>query len=105
MPKAKNNDINEEPPLLINGSGIPTTGSSPTTIDKLIMRLAAKVKLIPPITNLQNLSLALSARYKHLIKIKKYRLRSKNTPKNPNSSPMTEKIKSVFVSGKKFNCV
>ena len=62
MPKAKNNDINEDPPLLIKGNGIPTTGRSPTTIHKFIMRFAANVKEIPPITSLQNLSLALNAR-------------------------------------------
>ena len=71
MPKARNNDISEEPPLLIKGSGIPTTGRRPTTIDKLIIKLAAKVNVNPPITNLQNLSLALRAKYRHLIKIKK----------------------------------
>jgi hypothetical protein len=62
MPKARNNEIKEEPPLLINGRGIPTTGSKPTTIHKFIIKLAAKVRLSPPITNLQNLSLALNAR-------------------------------------------
>ena len=62
MPKAKNNDISEDPPLLIKGNGIPTTGRSPTTIHRLIIRLAAKVRVRPPMTSLQNLSLALSAR-------------------------------------------
>jgi len=62
MPKAKNNDISEDPPLLIKGSGIPTTGIRPTTIERLIIRLAANVKVKPPMTSLQNLSLALSAR-------------------------------------------
>ena len=32
-------------------------------------------------------------------------LSNKRTPRNPNSSPITEKIKSVSVSGRKFNCV
>ena len=32
-------------------------------------------------------------------------LDSNNTPRNPNSSPITEKIKSVSVSGRKFSCV
>ena len=62
MPKARNNDIKEEPPLLINGKGMPTTGSKPTTIHKFIIKFVAKVKHKPPITNLQNLSLALNAR-------------------------------------------
>ena len=62
MPKARNNDIKDEPPLLINGKGIPTTGSSPTTIHKFIIKFAAKVRLSPPITNLQNLSLAVNAK-------------------------------------------
>ena len=62
MPKAKNNDISDDPPLLINGSGIPTTGISPTTMHRFIIKFAAKVKLSPPITNLQNLSLELNAK-------------------------------------------
>ena len=62
MPKAKNNDIKDEPPLLINGRGMPTTGRSPTTIHKFIIKFAAKVKVSPPITNLQNLSLAFKAK-------------------------------------------
>lgn len=105
MPKARNNEIKEEPPLLINGKGIPTTGSKPTTIHKFIIKLAAKVRLSPPITNLQNLSLALNAKYRHLNNINKYMLSNNSTPRNPNSSPITEKIKSVSVSGRKFKCV
>jgi hypothetical protein len=62
MPKAKNKDINDDPPLLIKGKGMPTTGRSPTTMHKLIIRFAAKVRLRPPITSLQNLSLALNAK-------------------------------------------
>jgi hypothetical protein len=62
MPKARNNDIKDDPPLLINGNGMPTTGSKPTTMHKLIIKFAAKVRLNPPITNLQNLSLALNAK-------------------------------------------
>ena len=62
MPKARNNDIKDDPPLLIKGKGIPTTGRRPTTMHKLIIKFAAKVRLRPPITNLQNLSLALNAK-------------------------------------------
>jgi len=62
MPKAKNNDIKEDPPLLIKGRGMPTTGSRPTTMQRLMTRLAAKVRGRPPMTNLQNRSLALKAR-------------------------------------------
>jgi len=62
MPKARNNDIKDDPPLLMNGKGMPTTGSKPTTMHKFIIRFAAKVRLRPPITNLQNLSLALNAK-------------------------------------------
>jgi hypothetical protein len=62
MPNAKNKDIKDEPPLLTKGSGMPTTGSKPTTMHKFIIKFAANVRLIPPITNLQNLSLALRAR-------------------------------------------
>tara|TARA_B000000477_G_scaffold59388_1_gene49925 strand:+ start:632 stop:820 length:189 start_codon:yes stop_codon:yes gene_type:complete len=62
MPKARNNDTKDEPPWLMKGKGIPTTGSKPTTMHKFIIRFAAKVRLKPPITNLQNLSLALNAK-------------------------------------------
>ena len=62
MPKAINKDINDEPPLLMNGKGMPTTGRRPTTIHKFIIKFAAKVRLRPPITNLQNRSRALNAR-------------------------------------------
>ena len=62
MPKARNNDINDEPPWLMKGKGMPTTGSSPTTMHKFIIKFAAKVRLKPPITNLQNRSRALNAK-------------------------------------------
>ena len=62
MPKAKNNDIKDDPPILIKGKGIPTTGRRPTTMHKLIIKFDAKVRVRPPITNLQNLSLALNAK-------------------------------------------
>ena len=62
MPKARNNDTNDEPPLLMNGKGMPTTGRSPTTMHKLIIKFAAKVRLRPPITSLQNRSRALNAK-------------------------------------------
>ena len=66
MPNAKNKDIKEEPPLLMKGNGMPTTGKSPTTIHRFIIKFAANVRLSPPITSLQNLSRALNAKYKHL---------------------------------------
>ena len=62
MPKAINKDINDEPPLLMNGKGMPTTGRRPTTIHKFIIKFAANVRLNPPITSLQNLSRALKAK-------------------------------------------
>ena len=62
MPKAINNDSKDDPPLLINGKGMPTTGSKPTTMHKFIIKFAAKVRVSPPITNLQNLSLAFNAK-------------------------------------------
>ena len=87
--------------MLTKGSGIPTTGINPTTIARLINKVDAKIRLSPPIVNLQNLSLAIKARYKHLKRIKKNTVKSMHTPTKPNSSAMTEKIKSVSVSGKK----
>ena len=87
--------------MLINGRGIPTTGTTPTTIAKLINNVEAKTKLRPPIVNLQNLSLALNAKYKHLSNIKKNTDNKIQTPIKPNSSAITAKIKSVSVSGKK----
>ena len=88
--------------MLINGKGIPTTGITPTTIAKLINNVEAKTRLKPPIVNLQNLSLALNAKYKHLTNMKKNTERRMQTPINPNSSAITAKIKSVSVSGKKL---
>ena len=99
IPNAIKNDNKDEPPLLINGSGIPTTGIIPTTIDKFINTVDKNNKLKPPIVSLQNLSLAFKAKYKHLSKMKKKMTKSIQTPINPNSSAMTEKIKSVSVSG------
>ena len=55
----------------MRGIGIPTTGRIPTTMPRLMNNVEANTKLNPPIVNLQNLSLALKARYKHLNKIKK----------------------------------
>ena len=46
--------------MLINGSGMPTTGRIPTTIPKLTKIVVTKIKLNPPIVNLQNLSRALN---------------------------------------------
>ena len=90
--------------MLINGSGIPTTGIIPATIERFINKVDAKTKLNPPIVNLQNLSLALKARYKHRNKIKKKILRRMQTPIKPNSSATTAKMKSVSASGRKSKC-
>ena len=57
--------------MLIKGNGMPTTGIIPMTIARLIKTVEINIKLSPPIVNLQNLSLALSAKYKHLNIIKK----------------------------------
>ena len=80
---------------------MPTTGIIPTTIAKLIKIVETNKRLRPPIVSLQNLSLAFKAKYKHLIKIKKNTINKIHTPIKPNSSAITEKIKSVSVSGKK----
>ena len=69
---------------------------------RLINKVEAKTRLKPPIVSLQNLSLALNARYKHLNKIKKKIDSNIHTPTKPNSSAITAKIKSVSASGKKF---
>ena len=84
--------------------GIPTTGIIPTTIAKFINIVDANRRLSPPIVSLQNLSLAFKAKYKHLSKIKKNTNNKIQTPIKPNSSAITEKIKSVSVSGKKSKC-
>ena len=46
--------------MLINGRGIPTTGRIPTTMPRLTKIVVIKIKLRPPMVNLQNLSLALN---------------------------------------------
>ena len=88
--------------MLINGRGIPTTGIMPTTIPRLINNVDAKTRLKPPMVSLQNRSLALKARYKHLNQIKKKTERRMQTPTKPNSSAITAKMKSVSASGKKL---
>ena len=87
--------------MLINGSGIPTTGIIPTTIAKFINIVEINNRLKPPIVNLQNLSLAFIAKKKHLSMIKKKVEIRMQAPMKPNSSAITEKIKSVSVSGQK----
>ena len=72
--------------MLINGKGIPTIGIIPITIARLIKIVETKIKLKPPIVNLQNLSLAFKAKYKHLKIIKKNTKRRIHTPMKPNSS-------------------
>ena len=81
----------------MNGSGIPTTGIIPTTIARFINTVDINSKLNPPIVNLQNLSLAFKAKYRHLNKIKINKETKMHTPINPNSSAITENIKSVSV--------
>ena len=46
----------------MNGRGTPTTGNKPVTIPRFMNKVDAKIKLSPPIANLQNLSLALRAK-------------------------------------------
>ena len=89
--------------MLINGSGIPTTGIIPTTIARFINTVDINSKLNPPIVSLQNLSLALRAKYKHLNKIKMNNETKIHTPINPNSSAITENIKSGNPNGMKCN--
>ena len=83
---------------------MPTTGIIPTTIERFINIVDKKSKLKPPIVSLQNLSRAFRAKYKHLNKIKKNIDSKMHTPIKPNSSAITENIKSVSVSGKKSKC-
>ena len=83
---------------------MPTTGIIPTTIERFINIVDKKSRLKPPIVSLQNLSRALRAKYKHLNKIKKNIDSKMHTPIKPNSSAITENIKSVSVSGKKSKC-
>ncbi len=90
--------------MLTNGRGIPTTGIIPATIERFMNNVDANTRLRPPIVNLQNLSLALKAKYKHRNKIKKNILKRIQTPTKPNSSAITAKIKSVSASGKKSKC-
>ena len=60
MERQIQNDSKEVPPMLINGKGIPTTGRIPTTMPKFTKIVVTKIKLNPPIVNLQNLSRALN---------------------------------------------
>ena len=51
-------EIKDEPPWLISGKGIPTTGKSPITMPIFMNSVDIKTRVNPPITSLQNLSLA-----------------------------------------------
>ena len=58
-----NKVIMDEPPLLMNGNGIPTTGIKPITMLIFTNKLNRNVSSSPPTTNLQNRSRAFKAKY------------------------------------------
>ena len=102
MPKPIKKDIIAEPPKEQSGNGTPTTGIIPVTIPTLTKTLKKKldVKLIPKIFEKKFLDSRLN-----LIDHKTNTIYKKNNtimPNKPNSSPNTEKIKSVCISG--INC-
>ena len=102
MPKPIKKDIIAEPPKEQSGKGTPTTGIIPVTIPTLINILKKKlvIKLIPKIFEKKFLESRLKLiDHKINVAYKKNKIR---IPTNPNSSPNTEKIKSVCISG--INC-
>ena len=91
----------------MNGKGAPTTGKKPITIPTLTITYRNNVRLRVPDRILPKLSVAFTEIVKPRNAINKYKDSRSKTPRNPNSSPKAEKIKSVECSGTKpsFDCV
>ena len=97
--------IKNVPPADINGSGNPLTGISPTVIAVLTKTWASNIDPKPIKIKLENLSFE---RYEFLI-ILLIRYPKVNSiiiiAIKPNSSPMTDKMKSDSCTGKNFKWV
>lgn len=89
----------------MNGRGIPITGANPIVIPIFIAKCINRIDATPYPYILQNDDLCLSARLIILISSSINNVIKIETPKNPHSSPMVQKMKSVLCSGTKSNLV
>ena len=95
--------IREVPPLLMKGSGAPTTGIKPVTIPILKITYKKIKKETPKIIILfTKFSYFKNSLIKRII-IKKYKINTDKDPKKPISSEIKVYTKSVCFSGKKSN--
>ena len=84
----------------MNGSGKPFVGRTPITTPRLIMACTPISSVSPNATHAPNKSGAFMAMMtpRHSSRLNK--TISITAPRNPNSSPMVEKIKSEYGSGR-----
>ena len=104
MPAAAMVMTSDEPPKEMNGSGIPVTGSTPTTAPTLMRVSAATHATSPRASSAPKRSGdCTAARMPSQMKPTR-RPSTKTAPTMPSSSPMTEKMKSVCALGRKPHC-
>ena len=93
--------INEVFPELINGNGKPVGGILPLTTNALITVCTAYTSVIPEANKKEKKSSASDAVFIPRQINKPLTRNIANIPKNPNSSPIIDKIKSLSANGKK----
>ena len=91
----------DEPPYDITGSGEPTIGKSPSTIDILVATYRKIAKEKPKQKSLEKKLLEIKPVRIILYIIIEYNINKSIEPTNPNSSENKVNIKSVCFSGKK----
>ncbi len=95
--------ISAEPPNDTNGSGMPVTGSSPTTAPMLITACAITHTVTPAASSEPNRSGAGIAMRTPSTANTANRPSTRKHPIRPSSSPMMAKMKSVCALGRKFH--
>ncbi len=90
----------DDPPNEMKGSGIPVTGSTPTTAPMLIKVSAATHATSPRASRAPYRSTEVVAARMPSHKKAPRRTSTVNAPTMPSSSPMTEKMKSVWALGR-----
>ena len=88
------------PPYETNGSGIPVTGRRPSTAPMLITASVAIQATRPAASSIPNRSGASSAALKPFSASAPNRSITAKAPMIPSSSPITEKMKSVWALGR-----
>jgi hypothetical protein len=100
MPDATKVSTSDDPPKEMKGSGIPVTGSTPTTAPMLIMVSLATQATSPMASRPPKRSEErVATRIPNHTKVPSSR-RTATAPTNPSSSPITEKMKSVWALGR-----